>query len=39
MNNVSNTSWYGFPALALESAQVRVVIVPDLGAKIVSLFD
>jgi len=35
----SRTTWNNFPAFALESELMRVVIVPDLGAKIVSLFD
>lgn len=39
MSEITNTTWHSFPALALESELVRVVTVPDLGAKIVSLFD
>jgi len=39
MSTVSLTSWHNFPAYAIESEALRVVIVPDLGAKIVSLFD
>lgn len=33
------TSWHNFPAYALESEALRLVIVPDLGAKIVSVYD
>ncbi len=33
------TSWHGLDAWALESEVLRVVVVPELGAKIVSLFD
>ena len=36
---MTHTTWHNFPALALESEGLRVVIVPNLGAKIVSLFD
>jgi galactose mutarotase-like enzyme len=39
MTTISNTTWYGFLAIRLESEQLQVIIVPDLGAKIVSLFD
>jgi len=39
MPAVSLTSWHNFPAYALESEALRLVIVPDLGAKIVSLYD
>jgi galactose mutarotase-like enzyme len=39
MAEISTTSWNNFPALVLESEMLRVVIVPDLGAKIVSLYD
>ncbi len=37
--SIRATSWYGFPAWALESDALRVVMVPALGAKIVSLVD
>jgi len=39
MTEILKTTWHNFPAIALESESMRVVIVPDLGAKIVSLFD
>jgi galactose mutarotase-like enzyme len=39
MTLISRTTWHDFPALTLESEAIRVVIVPDLGAKIVSLYD
>jgi galactose mutarotase-like enzyme len=39
MNTLLNTTWYGFQAIRLESEQLRVIMVPELGAKIVSLFD
>lgn len=39
MDEVIHSTWHSFPALSLESEQMRVVIVPELGAKIVSLFD
>lgn len=39
MAEILETTWHNFPAITLESKDVRVVIVPDLGAKIVSLFD
>ena len=39
MIDVLSTVWNGFPAFLLESSRIRVVIVPQLGAKIVSLFD
>jgi galactose mutarotase-like enzyme len=35
----NKTTWHGFAALALESELRRVVMVPDLGGKIVSIFD
>lgn len=34
---VKELSWNGFPALAISNSRVRAVIVPTLGAKIVSL--
>jgi galactose mutarotase-like enzyme len=33
------TTWRGLSAWSLESEELRTVIVPELGAKIVSLFD
>lgn len=39
MAEIIRTTWHNFPAVALESSRMRVVIVPTLGAKIVSLFD
>lgn len=37
--SLSQTSWLGQPALALETPALRLVTVPGMGAKIVSLFD
>ena len=34
-----DTNWLGQPALALETASLRFVTVPGIGAKIVSLFN
>lgn len=39
MTIITPTIWHTLPALCLESDLTRVVIVPELGAKIVSLFD
>jgi galactose mutarotase-like enzyme len=39
MSELLKTIWHSFPALALESESMRLVIVPGLGAKIVSLCD
>jgi len=40
MNAVlSQITWYEMSAWALETSDLRVVTVPDLGAKIVSIFD
>ncbi len=36
---VSTTTWHGQAALKLENDALRVVVVPEMGAKIVSLFD
>lgn len=36
---LSRTTWYGMSAWSLESSDLRVVTVPDMGAKIVSIFD
>lgn len=35
----SSTTWHGIAALALENAALRTVVVPTMGAKIVSLLD
>lgn len=37
--SLSPTSWYGHKAWALENDTIRTVVVPDLGAKLVSLLD
>jgi galactose mutarotase-like enzyme len=37
--SVSQTSWYGQAAWVLESDSIRTVVIPDMGAKLVSLFD
>jgi galactose mutarotase-like enzyme len=39
MTEISKSTWHDLPAFTLESEAIRVVIVPDLGAKIVSLYD
>lgn len=39
MAQILNTTWHDFPALALEDERMRLVVVPHLGAKIVSLLD
>jgi galactose mutarotase-like enzyme len=39
MAETLKTIWHDFPALTLENEAMRVVIVPELGAKIVSLYD
>jgi galactose mutarotase-like enzyme len=36
---VAAVRWYELPALALEASAVRVVVIPELGGKIVSLLD
>ena len=36
---IYETTWLEIPALAVETAAVRLITVPELGAKIVSLFD
>ncbi len=33
------TQWFAMPALALETPALRVITVPSVGAKIVSIFD
>lgn len=33
------TTWHGMAAFAMESAAVRVIMLPELGAKLVSIFD
>lgn len=35
----SHTTWHDIAALALESETIRIVVVPTMGAKIVSLLD
>ncbi len=37
--DIFETDWQGFAAVVLESAVMRVVMLPELGAKIVSLLD
>jgi galactose mutarotase-like enzyme len=39
MEEISSDTWHGLAAIRLEGERVRLVIVPELGAKIVSLFD
>jgi galactose mutarotase-like enzyme len=39
MNRITTSTWNDFPALTLENESLRAVIIPNLGAKIVSLFD
>ena len=39
MAEISKTHWHNFIAWKLENEVIRIVVVPDLGAKIVSLFD
>jgi galactose mutarotase-like enzyme len=39
MTLLSRLDWSGFEAWALESELLRVVVVPELGAKLVSLLD
>ena len=34
-----STEWFSMPALALETPALRVITVPEKGAKIVSIFD
>lgn len=36
---VSRSLWYGLEAWRLESERLRVLVVPELGAKLVSLYD
>lgn len=36
---VEATTWQGLPALRLENERLRAIVVPEVGAKIVSLFD
>jgi len=36
---ISKTNWHNISAFTLESEALQVIIVPDLGAKIVSLYD
>jgi len=37
--SISQTTWYGQKAWVLENDTIRTVVVPDLGAKLVSLMD
>jgi galactose mutarotase-like enzyme len=37
--NIYQSKWNDFPAIVMENSLIRVVTVPQLGAKIVSLFD
>lgn len=39
MAELVKTSWHNFPVVGLENDLMRVLIVPELGAKIVSLLD
>jgi galactose mutarotase-like enzyme len=39
MNHLFQITWHGQPAWALESERLRVVTVPSVGARLVSLFD
>lgn len=39
MEKLFRTTWHGFPAFALGSEALQVIIVPKFGAKIVSLYD
>ena len=36
---VHQTTWHGHPALLLESDAIQTVVIPVLGAKLVSLVD
>jgi len=36
---IQSIVWHSFPAIKLENESMSTVIVPDIGAKIVSLFD
>ena len=36
---ISQSSWHGQQAWMLENSAIRTVVVPELGAKLVSLFD
>jgi len=38
-NKISTTTWFDFSAVCLESDRLRLVCVPELGAKIVSILD
>lgn len=39
LSRIYPTQWYSIPALALETPAMRVITVPAMGAKIVSVFD
>lgn len=36
---ITQTNWGGLPAYVLENEALRTIVVPELGAKLVSLFD
>ena len=36
---LNQSTWHGMRAWALESEYLRTVVVPDMGAKLVSLFN
>ena len=38
-SSITPTTWHNLPALALEGEALRVVVVPQMGGKIVSLLD
>jgi galactose mutarotase-like enzyme len=37
--SLASTNWHGFRALVMENETVRLVVVPETGARIVSLYD
>ncbi len=39
MTTLQTTTWHGRPAWALENDTLRTVVVPEMGAKLVSLLD
>ena len=39
MSTITETHWHGFQAWQMENEALRVIIVPELGAKIASLYD
>lgn len=36
---IQETNWYGFSAYQLENEAISTIVVPDLGGKIVSIYD